>query len=113
MTNLAPLDSYDSCTYEWSSPDGDIYVTIVDDDEAYWVNAQIGFAGTSHNSDAYAIGVLAGQAIRAGASKRQIALSLIGITHEKSNGLTQTALSAADAIGKSILRHEQTTTKEM
>ena len=107
MTNLTELQSYEGSTYEWTSPDGDIYVTIVDDNEAYWVSAQIGFAGTAHNSDAYAIGVLAGQAIRAGASKRSIAHSLIGITHEKSNGLTQTALSAADAIGKSILKHEE------
>lgn len=107
MTNLIEHTPYSGSTYEWTSPDGDIYVTIVDDDGAYWVNAQIGFAGTSHNSDAYAIGVLAGQAIRAGANKRAVALSLIGITHEKSNGLTQTALSAADAIGKSILKHEE------
>ena len=107
MTNLTELQPYSGATYEWSSPEGDIYVTIVDDDEAYWINAQIGFAGTSQNSDAYAIGVLAGQAIRAGASKRSIALSLIGITHNKSNGLTQTALSAADAIGKSILKHDE------
>ncbi len=107
MTNLIEHDAYASHTYEWTSPDGDIYVTIVDDNEAYWVSAAIGFAGTSHNSDAYAIGVLAGQAIRAGASRRDVALSLIGITHEKSNGLTQTALSAADAIGKSILKHDE------
>jgi len=108
MTNLIEHQSYTGCTYEWSSPDGDIYVTVVDDNGAYWIDAQIGFAGTSHNSDAYAIGVLAGQAIRAGASKRKIAHSLVGITHEKSNGLTQTALSAADAIGKSILKHDET-----
>ncbi len=107
MTNLIEHAPYVGATYEWSSPDGDIYVTIVDDDSAYWINAQIGFAGTAHNSDAYAIGVLAGQAIRAGAPKHKIACSLIGITHEKSNGLTQTALSAADAIGKSILKHEE------
>lgn len=113
MTNLIEHLPYTGTTYEWQSPEGDIYVTVVNDNAAYWINAQIGFAGTASNSDAYAIGVLAGQAIRAGANPRTIALSLVGISNEKSNGLTQTALSAADAIGKSILRHEQTTTKEM
>ncbi len=96
-----------SRTYEYTTPDGDAYVTIAETEGIYWVGAVIGFAGTQVAADAYALGMLAGRAIQSGADRRKVGLSLVGVTHGGTNNLVLTAASTPDAIGKAILKHAE------
>lgn len=98
--------SYNTYTYEWVAPEGDVFVKIARQNGDVWIDTSVGKAGTAMNADAWAICALAGQALRGGIDPFVIVKTLKGITHDKTNYLLARspngALSVADAIGRSI-----------
>tara|TARA_Y100000590_G_scaffold240678_1_gene270656 strand:- start:403 stop:2931 length:2529 start_codon:yes stop_codon:yes gene_type:complete len=96
------------CTYKMSSPLGDCYVTINEDESgrAFEVFCTLGKAGGSATADAEAVGRLISLALRSGIPIPAVRDQLRGISSDRAVGVGQNkVLSLPDAIGQVLEKY--------
>ncbi len=97
---MQEMVGYPSTTRRIESPEGTLWVTVCVGDDYAFVGASAGKSGTTTRAAAQTMGVLAALAIRHGADQGEVALKMLGVTHDRGRNCEATSL--ADAIGKTL-----------
>jgi hypothetical protein len=101
------MKSWDSISREYSTPEGDVFITCAFEKDLrvhrLWVWA--GKTGTITYATADALGAAVGTALRHGVPPLKMARGLLETTHEDSRLIGYEAKSVPDAVGRFIRQH--------